>query len=637
MGRRRLAGLVIGAATLTMATTAGASAPGADVRLSNDAAGTSRYVSNYTLDTGHSYTDDTIKECGRARGRQNEPSVGIDLRNTSVIVASSNDSCGFYGSSDPPQEVGPVWPGYYRSQDGGGTFRSSLVPGYPADRSPYSTRAQVQADTAGNPKIAWDRHGRAFIAAESSVDPDGTELAFGDVWVATFENPQGETGPTAKDGREFTRSVVVDHGSADPKSLDHGNDVMAIEVDRTGGPCDANVYVAYPRRQKNGDVSIEFARSTDHGKTFQKRGRISNGTRDGGFPDIAVTGSGAVYVTFRQYAGKGRDVDAAMISKSKDCGKTFSKPTQLVAFTPYDATDISEPEDAMEPEPGGERVAAAMPSARVAPKPPRQSEVVARECGDLEAHCESDYTFFRRNTEVRSAADQTDTAHEWVYVVFDPSKPGTSVETGTSFGTHGEGLGSQSGVYFLRYDGSGKGSLASGPTLIDNQATGHQFFPDIAADGGKLHVLWWDSRNDPCYSPARPVGTCAPHSSTTSVDVFASSSSNAGVTWSPSARLSDTTSNPNVEQFEDRLLPFAGNSLGIDAVGATAFGVWTDWRAVQQGQDPREGDDDEDKDASDVAQCRTLLPGGGDMEQLSSDQCPRAGGLDQNISGDAAP
>ena len=30
----------------------------------------------------------------------------------------------------------------------------------------------------------------------------------------------------------------------------------------------------------------------------------------------------------------------------------------------------------------------------------------------------------RRNTQVRSAADQKDKAHEWVYILFDPSKPG---------------------------------------------------------------------------------------------------------------------------------------------------------------------------------------------------------------------
>ena len=42
-------------------------------------------------------------------------------------------------------------------------------------------------------------------------------------------------------------------------------------------------------------------------------------------------------------------------------------------------------------------------------------------------HCASGYTFFRRDTQVRSTADQLDAAHEWVYIVYDASKPGTEV------------------------------------------------------------------------------------------------------------------------------------------------------------------------------------------------------------------
>ena len=59
----------------------------------------------------------------------------------------------------------------------------------------------------------------------------------------------------------------------------------------------------------------------------------------------------------------------------------------------------------------------------------------ARDCGDFDAHCESGYTFFRRDTQVRSTADQADAAHEWVYIVYDPSKPGTEVPTGTTYGS----------------------------------------------------------------------------------------------------------------------------------------------------------------------------------------------------------
>jgi hypothetical protein len=65
-----------------------------NVRLSNDSPTATGYVSAYTLVTGNAYTDNVIAECNIARGRQNEPSVAVDPRNTQVILGSSNDYCG---------------------------------------------------------------------------------------------------------------------------------------------------------------------------------------------------------------------------------------------------------------------------------------------------------------------------------------------------------------------------------------------------------------------------------------------------------------------------------------------------------------------------------------------------------------
>ena len=47
-----------------------ASTPGGDVKLTHDASDPG-YVSAYTLATGNPYTDATLQECSRARGRQN--------------------------------------------------------------------------------------------------------------------------------------------------------------------------------------------------------------------------------------------------------------------------------------------------------------------------------------------------------------------------------------------------------------------------------------------------------------------------------------------------------------------------------------------------------------------------------------
>src|SRR3954447_24636405 len=305
---QRLLTVAVLAVGLVLVASAAAGSPGADRRLTNDA---SAYTSEYTLATGVPYTDDVLAECSIARGRQNEPADEVDPRNPQVIVGSSNDYCGVYagsGTSAAPVASGPIWLGYYRSENSGASFTSSLVPGYPGDTSPYAALAKVRTASAGDPVIAWDAHGRAFMGSESSDDPAGTKKTFGDVFVAVFDNPNGPDGATANDGKRFVRSEIVNRGSSAPNLLGVFNDKTAIEVDRTGGSCDGNVYFAWSRFTGNGTNNIYFARSSDHGATWSKPKSLSQVQQDVQFPDISVTANGHVYVTFRQSERKNGQV-----------------------------------------------------------------------------------------------------------------------------------------------------------------------------------------------------------------------------------------------------------------------------------------------------------------------------------------
>jgi hypothetical protein len=609
---------------LAVSAVAVAATPGPDVRLTNDdpAKPGGGYVSNYTAVTGVPYTDATLAECTRSRGRQNEPSVAIDPRQTQVMVGSSNDYCGVHNRTvdNVPQPVGPIWLGYYRSENGGGSFQSSLVPGYPDDTSPYAGRAQIRTATSGDPVLAWDKHGRLFAGAEASEDPAGTPKGFGDVWVATYENPGGVNANPINDGKEFKRSVTVAKGSSAPGTGGKFNDKTSIEADRTTSACEGNVYFAWSSYNGNGGNTINFSRSTDHGQTFSKGTNLGPVNAEIQFPDIAITGNGHVYVTFRRISGAKKNVtDAVLVTKSTDCGKTFSPPATVTTFTPYDASDVPDPEEATRPSSG--------------PEEPMEEEVTgggARDCGSLDAHCESNYVFFRRDTQVRSTADQADTGSENVFIVYDPTILGTEVPTGTTYGSVGTGTGSQSGVYFVRYDGAA--GTGTAPKRIAPQASGHQLFPDIAVDAGTLHALWWDSRNDPAYSRQRPIGNFPGGTqSAGALDVYASTSSDRGDAWAASTRLTDVSTNPNWEQFGGRTVPFAGDYLWIDAQAGQTFGVWTDWRNTVAGVDQREPASD--VTGADVLQCRAALADG----TWGPDTCPRAGGLDQDIFGDHTP
>ena len=96
------------------------------------------------------------------------------------------------------------------------------------------------------PVLAWDSHGRCSQALRVRQRERPTRR-FGDVWVATYENPGGESGATSNDGKEFVRSLDVAQGSAAPGITGVFHDKTAIEVDRTGGSCDGNVYFAWAR------------------------------------------------------------------------------------------------------------------------------------------------------------------------------------------------------------------------------------------------------------------------------------------------------------------------------------------------------------------------------------------------------
>src|SRR5216117_59426 len=115
-----------------------------NTRLTNDNAANGGYVSDYTLVTGQPYTDDVLSACSQSRGRQNEPAVAVNPRNPQVIVGSANDYCGVFAADGTFIGLGDVWLGYYRSEDGGASFTSSVVPGYPLDTSPYAAAAHVR-------------------------------------------------------------------------------------------------------------------------------------------------------------------------------------------------------------------------------------------------------------------------------------------------------------------------------------------------------------------------------------------------------------------------------------------------------------------------------------------------------------
>src|SRR3954452_19178703 len=146
----------------------------ADTRVTRDATAGS-YV---RYDGG---TDATMLSCSSGRRTQNETSVAVDPRNTSIVVAGSNDYC-----AEIQNGSGNVWAGYYRSTDGGATWRDSLVPGYPADESAagLASPAHGSCRAAGDPTQAFDRGGRLFYGF---ICFNRAKPVNGSTYVATYD------------------------------------------------------------------------------------------------------------------------------------------------------------------------------------------------------------------------------------------------------------------------------------------------------------------------------------------------------------------------------------------------------------------------------------------------------------------
>ena len=108
--------LTVGALTATSALVpaSGSTPVGSEAAISTDAA----YVKANGRPPG---AGDAITACGTNRRQQNEPSVAVDPRNPTIVVAGSNDYC-------TVELAGGTWAGFYRSTNGGSGWTGSLLP-----------------------------------------------------------------------------------------------------------------------------------------------------------------------------------------------------------------------------------------------------------------------------------------------------------------------------------------------------------------------------------------------------------------------------------------------------------------------------------------------------------------------------
>jgi hypothetical protein len=530
----------------------------------------STYVSADQL-AGGSYTDGVLTRCGIDRRMQNEPTLAIDPRNTSIWSAGSNDYC-------TVPTVGDAWPGFYRSASSGASWTDSLLPAYKGDTSAQGTSSPLAAMVAGgaiaggDPVMSWDGQGDLFYMGNNFNRgfPDGksarTRDNTGDVWVATYapSNPADHS----TDGSKYVRTVILATNT-------FGNGSFNDKTNLVADPATGNVYAAWSDFHGSGCNEILFSRSTDHGATFSPPLKISSGICSNQGPSIAIGTSGQVSVAWQggtggAFAKAPGSVNGAAFVSSGDFGQTFGQASLALTYTPFTSGQFS-----------GNG---------------------ARDCGDSPFNCPTGQTFPRFDLAGPYLA--ADSVHGTLVMAFQAAQSSGQGQIESVFSTDG-------------------GSTWSAPTLVAPASTGHQFFPWLVASNGRVSALWYDSQGDPSYAATRAPCNSAAGVTAACLNVRYSESADGGKTWGSSIQVTDAPTNPNYEQFGGRLVPFFGDYLTVAAQGDTIGAVWTDQRNTVGAADASG-----DNDGADVAGDPET---GGTCTSSLSTCFDGTGGLDQNI------
>ncbi|MGA8442449.1 MAG: putative Ig domain-containing protein [Candidatus Sulfotelmatobacter sp.] len=288
--------------------------------------------------------------------RQNEPSMAISSRNPLHMVAGDND----YRSVDLPAvsgEVAPTgdaWLGWFTSFDGGQTWSSILVPGYPQDTSLAGELSPIHGLGAGaDPMVRVGTNGMFYYSGLAFNRQAGGASK---VFVATYTDDNDLEGSNSI---RYLWTTVVDTGKS---NLFEDKPAIAVDIPRSwSGFCivpalplkdtqifrAGTVYAAWTQftgPETNDVAAIMFSESIDCGLTWSPPVQISGTAKTNQGATLAIDPkTGALYIAWRVFASTSpTQADAIMYVASFNGGATFTKPQLVTDITAFDQGETYE-------------------------------------------------------------------------------------------------------------------------------------------------------------------------------------------------------------------------------------------------------------------------------------------------------
>ncbi len=287
--------------------------------------------------------------------RQNEPSIAASSRNAARLMAGANDyrTVDIAAPAGVTDETGDAWLGVFKSFDGGATWQSTLLPGYPQDTTAVGLASPLHGfSTGADPLVRAGTNGLFYYSG--IVFNRGTNQ--GEVFVSRFiDLANKENG----DPIQYLDAAVIDGGTSG-QFLD--KPWLAVDVPRGSATCTistkqdgktvtqtipaGNVYIGYSAfvgGTNNTHTQILVARSTDCGQTWTKPTKLSESYQVNQGTSIAIDPTnGTVYVAWRQFSSTNTP-NAVLVAKSTDGGNSFSKVTTVQSLPDFNLATPATP------------------------------------------------------------------------------------------------------------------------------------------------------------------------------------------------------------------------------------------------------------------------------------------------------